>query len=1199
MAGRLLLTLALTASLVSQTVFPGQASGQGISEAAAGESAAAEAEAKATPGSLAGDSGTGGESGSDNESSANENGSTKETERAGEENQELLLDDVTPATAADLIPALTLDTAADDGTQIHIEAPEGAFPDGIQVSVKHVDAANILDALRTASADENLTEDRVAAYDFDFFLDDQHDIEPKKEISVQIVLPQMKDQEKASAYHLKDEDTVAEEKPVTVDPETGTVTLEAEEFSTYAILLGVTQNSNGIKIKYDDKTGIHSVTDSAGNRIILYCMNNELHWPHSTPSMPNVPLYQETTLEEFCRKSGIKDEDMTRLKTQVENLLYAGYPYNGYGLYEITNSTKTITADDFNQLLNAPQFLREDFPDSLGDRTFTYADRNDSAKIAQLKTFLIDVGKYLLGGTTPSGLTHQQLMQLPFVRAAECMVFVKGDPIDAYSEMYLADYAYASTSDAIWICMKDAGVNNNNLAMGRYALTKKLLEADTRNLIRTSEPVDGDISVTGDLTYAYSTTDHQWHTGRLTLFVPDTYHVSFALELPAGVTEESGKTEIKPGESFSLVTAKKPANQNGFTLTATVPWMDSNLKVYTPLAGETATDGKGYQSMIGAVIHKTTISKSVMLLEKSRESVSFTKIWDDADDQDGIRPTMEAYVTKLHLLATGSSGSVDVSETYKPVITRQGKDTWTVTYRELPESIEEAGGKVSYSVQEDSIEGYTASAKTVKNGEILTNTHVPETTSVTGKKTWNDNNDAARNRPSSITVNLLVNGEKKESQTVQADADGNWTYTFSNLPKNANGSPITYSVTEEVVDDYTGSYNGFDITNTYTPGHAAITVSKAWKDGNNQDGIRPASIQVQLYQDDVVYGDPVTLSEENNWIYTWGNLEEKRNGQKRRYAIKEITDVPGYTTEIEGMPRTGFTIVNTHTPETVTVSGTKTWNDENDRAGRRPGSITVELYADGVWIDGRIVKPDADGSWTYSFADLPKYADGKEINYAIKEIPVENYSTAINGYDVTNTYTPGSTHHSSGGSGGSGGSAYSTATTRVTVTKVWNDADNQYGIRPDSVQVQLYADGKPSGDPVTLYADGGWTYTWTGLAVRTRSGAKIAYTVQEISESKNYTAAVSGNAADGYILTNTYEQGAETVANDGTLTNTWEKGGAVGLQEDSNARRGNVSSRNRNGVPKTGDHAHVLLYSVLSISALALLMLYGYRRRRR
>ncbi len=634
MAGRLLLTLALTASLVSQTVFPGQASGQGISEAAAGESAAAEAEAKATPGSLAGDSGTAGESGSANESSANENGSTKETEHAGEENQELLLDDITPATAADLIPALTLDTAADDGTKIHIEAPEGAFPDGIQVSVKHVDAASILDALRKASADDSLEEDQVAAYDFDFFLDDQHDIEPKKEISVQIVLPQMKDQEKASAYHLKDEDTVAEEKPVTVDPETGTVTLEAEEFSTYAILLGVTQNSNGIRIDYDEKTDIHSVTDSDGNRIILYCMNNQLHWPHSTPATPNVPLYQETTLEKFCAESNITGDKMANLKIQVENLLYAGYPYNGYGLYEIVDSTGKISEQEFNKLLNAPQFLREDFPDSLGNLTVTYADRNNSAKIAQLKTFLIAVGDYLLGGTTPSGLTHQQLMQLPFVRAAYCMVNYGGDPIDAYSAMYLADYyvtesqAYKGTSDAIWICMNNADVKNNNLTEANAdTLTKKLLAADTKNLIPTSEPEDDDIRVTGDLTYAYSTTDNKWHTGRLTLSVPDTYHVSFTLELPAGVTEESGKTEIKPGESFSLVTAEKPAEENGFRLRATVPWMDPNLKVYTSPAGVTATDGKGYQNMIGAVIHEKKITQSFKLHKTTGKSVSFTKIW--------------------------------------------------------------------------------------------------------------------------------------------------------------------------------------------------------------------------------------------------------------------------------------------------------------------------------------------------------------------------------------------------------------------------------------------------------------------------------------------------------------------------------------------------------------------------------------------
>ncbi len=42
--------------------------------------------------------------------------------------------------------------------------------------------------------------------------------------------------------------------------------------------------------------------------------------------------------------------------------------------------------------------------------------------------------------------------------------------------------------------------------------------------------------------------------------------------------------------------------------------------------------------------------------------------------------------------------------------------------------------------------------------------------------------------------------------------------------------------------------------------------------------------------------------------------------------------------------------------------------------------------------------------------------------------------------------------------------------TSVTVNKIWEDNDNEAGKRPDSIQVQLYANGKPYGDPVTISA---------------------------------------------------------------------------------------------------------------------------------
>ncbi|MZY32823.1 Cna B-type domain-containing protein, partial [Enterococcus faecalis] len=75
----------------------------------------------------------------------------------------------------------------------------------------------------------------------------------------------------------------------------------------------------------------------------------------------------------------------------------------------------------------------------------------------------------------------------------------------------------------------------------------------------------------------------------------------------------------------------------------------------------------------------------------------------------------------------------------------------------------------------------------------ITNTHNPETTEVSGQKTWNDNEDQDGKRPKSITVNLLANGKQVQSKEV-SETDG-WKYEFTNLPKYENGQEITYTVT--------------------------------------------------------------------------------------------------------------------------------------------------------------------------------------------------------------------------------------------------------------------------------------------------------------------------------------------------------------------------------------------------------------------
>ncbi|MCP9331760.1 Cna B-type domain-containing protein, partial [Lactobacillus kefiranofaciens] len=83
---------------------------------------------------------------------------------------------------------------------------------------------------------------------------------------------------------------------------------------------------------------------------------------------------------------------------------------------------------------------------------------------------------------------------------------------------------------------------------------------------------------------------------------------------------------------------------------------------------------------------------------------------------------------------------------------------------------------------------------TVADGYNVTNNHTPAIVKVAGTKTWKDNNNQDGIRPSSITVNLLANGQQVASKKVSAS--DNWQYSFDNLPADANGKKITYTVTE-------------------------------------------------------------------------------------------------------------------------------------------------------------------------------------------------------------------------------------------------------------------------------------------------------------------------------------------------------------------------------------------------------------------
>ncbi|MEI3413231.1 MAG: Cna B-type domain-containing protein [Blautia sp.] len=201
-------------------------------------------------------------------------------------------------------------------------------------------------------------------------------------------------------------------------------------------------------------------------------------------------------------------------------------------------------------------------------------------------------------------------------------------------------------------------------------------------------------------------------------------------------------------------------------------------------------------------------------------------------------------------------------------------------------------------------------------------------------------------------------------------------------------------------------------------------------DSEKQDGKRPEGVEVELYANGNPTGKKVTLDKANQWTYTWEDLEEKANGRKITYSVKETGETNGevtfdgakYTVAYADDQNGHITVTNTHIPSTVDIEGSKTWDDQGNE-GARPEKITIHLKADGVEKDSKEVT--AEAGWKWKFANLEEYSAGTKITYTVVEDTVENYVTSKGdgAYDIKNTYDPGKTS--------------------ITINKVWDDSETR------------------------------------------------------------------------------------------------------------------------------------------------------------
>lgn len=479
------------------------------------------------------------------------------------------------------------------------------------------------------------------------------------------------------------------------------------------------------------------------------------------------------------------------------------------------------------------------------------------------------------------------------------------------------------------------------------------------------------------------------------------------------------------------------------------------------------------------------------------------------------------------------------------------------------------GNEYAYIVTETPPAGYDVT----QDGNDIINTLRQEYITVQGRKTWRDGGKTHNNAEEVIITLYRAVWDPEQNRygaAEQQEAVPAWTgdtYKFENLPRYDDARyEYRYTVTEAVAesintDPSKGDYyecvpdsTGRNFVNTLR-GTTSFSGSKTWLDGGRtHDNTDTDQITTVLYNESATQtkssninsingsrrvpewdGNTFTYKnlpkyDDNGYPYTYSVRESRVMGKNANaadydiYYDGELWDFSSYDSPQQAYLVTGTNITNA-LRGSITVS--KTWDDDNNRDGKRPLSITVHLMNGDTEAGSETLTGD---SWTHTFENLPFYdAGGNAINYTITEDPIKDedgtvlYTAQIG--DLTwNEDKTGYTISIE--------NTHDIETIDIPVEKVWVDGDNADGLRPDAVTIQLYADGEAvEGKFLTLSAndDPAWKGVFEDLPKNKADavGQEIVYSVKEVNANgeeeapEGYTAAVTENE-NGFMITNTH-----------------------------------------------------------------------------
>ena len=329
-------------------------------------------------------------------------------------------------------------------------------------------------------------------------------------------------------------------------------------------------------------------------------------------------------------------------------------------------------------------------------------------------------------------------------------------------------------------------------------------------------------------------------------------------------------------------------------------------------------------------------------------------------------------------------------------------------------------------------------------------------------------------------------------------------------------------------------------------------------------------------------GDTATVQVGNDDAYTLDVVENPVSETPTATPAPKATPVPD-----DNPPAPVATV-----RPTVTITGSKIWDDEGNAHGVRPDSVTVKLLADGTPVDAEPTWTGTDTDvWTYTFRALPAVTDaGIEINYTVQEEPVRYYESEISGTTITNHLVPENPKDYVDLSG----------------VKVWMDNNDAQGKRPNEIMLRLQRNGVEVQTLKVTAADG-WRYDFGKLPTDDGLGVDYTYEIREDGVAGYYAQIEGANVTNVLLLSEEprNQDNAGDMPKGVTSLENWNTGtpqpGFGDLSEDEIEELFDVFGYGTPlwGIMPTGDETPAWPMAFAGAGALALIAVFILTRKRR